>query len=327
MKENNQRKSGQAAEPEAGNAQANGNHSLLTRLVLRTPLSPYRQSGITFRNYLRHPHLLSQKAVGEVEWRVFGRWLAARRPGNMVMFHVGRSGSTVLSETSKQHPRIYWDGEIYEKLFQKWERMDGGIEAQAAQADPLGFLKQRMLRAGRKYYGFEVKFFHLRRLGVELPDFIAGLREAGVTHFIILERKNYLRKIVSSVVAHQKKRFHMAAEVKTNLNLVHLDIQNIEIDRDRKPLQDFMQDYHSSFQELKQILAEENTLYLTYEEDVQFDPQVGYQRLCRFLDLEPSPASVPFGRINPYLLRDMLTNYHQVEEALKDSPYEWMLYE
>ncbi len=33
--------------------------------------------------------------------------------GCVAMFHVGRSGSTVLGDLLDQHPDIFWDSEIY----------------------------------------------------------------------------------------------------------------------------------------------------------------------------------------------------------------------
>ena len=36
------------------------------------------------------------------------------RRGNLVMFHVGRSGSTVLASLLQQHPDMYWDGELFD---------------------------------------------------------------------------------------------------------------------------------------------------------------------------------------------------------------------
>ena len=36
--------------------------------------------------------------------------------GKIAMFHIGRSGSTVVANLLNNHPKILWDGEIYHKL-------------------------------------------------------------------------------------------------------------------------------------------------------------------------------------------------------------------
>jgi len=34
----------------------------------------------------------------------------------VAMFHIGRSGSSVLADMLNQYPNVHWDGEIYETV-------------------------------------------------------------------------------------------------------------------------------------------------------------------------------------------------------------------
>ena len=97
-----------------------------------------------------------------------------------------------------------------------------------------------MGRAGWNSYGFEVKFFHLELTHTALEDYIASLDSLGFADYILLERRNTLRKIVSSVVAHERAEFYRASGGAAQRNPVSLDVDAIQIDRNSKPLIDFL---------------------------------------------------------------------------------------
>jgi hypothetical protein len=59
----------------------------------------------------------------------------------------------------------------------------------------------------------EIKFFHLDHNGIPLGEFLEYLKTTGFTKFIVLERKNYLRKLVSSMTGLRKGAFHAAGSV------------------------------------------------------------------------------------------------------------------
>ena len=54
--------------------------------------------------------------------------LSQFRHCNVVMFHIGRCGSTVVSDLLGQHPDVHWASELYEPIFGKWRRDNAGIE-------------------------------------------------------------------------------------------------------------------------------------------------------------------------------------------------------
>ncbi len=243
------------------------------------------------------------------------------------MFHIGRSGSMVLGDLLRQHPQVFWDSEIYQRLLRDGDKNGTLYPSTASPGDAPEYLRARMPRAGKRFYGFEVKFFHLRRLNVQLSHYVGSLRCLGFTHFVILERKNYLRKIVSSVVAHQKCRFHQPSHEKAVLTRVRLNIDRLQIDRDCKPLVAYLRDYRASFHALNDALSTLNVLRLTYEDDISGDPMVGYRRICEFLGIRRQEAAIRFGRSNPFKLADIIANFEEVERNLLGSGFEWMLRE
>jgi hypothetical protein len=246
---------------------------------------------------------------------------------NVVMFHIGRSGSTVLGDLLGQHPAIFWDAEIYARLFYEWEQQGAVIGANGFALDPVNFLQQRMIQAGERIYGFEIKFFHLKVTHVALPSYVTALHGLGFSHYVLLQRRNTLRKLVSSVIGHQRARWHQPADRGTSLIRISLDVNNVAIDRERKPLLAYLQDYETNFKALAQLLHDRHVLHLSYEEDVSADPQIAYGCVCDFLGLERYPAIIRYGKTNPFPLRAMIANFDEVEGVLSGTPYAWMLYE
>jgi LPS sulfotransferase NodH len=253
--------------------------------------------------------------------------MSALRPGSIAMFHVGRSGSTVLGDLLNQHPKILWDGEIYDPFVRGWA-LGALMKPGDLGLDPIRVLRKRRIRAGARYYGFETKFFHLRLMEVGLPEYVRDLRHNGVDRFVVLERRNYLRKVVSAAVAHERAAFSRAAhDERPRPSRIRLDTEELRIEFSSEPLLAYLEDYREGFARLRELLPEERTLWLTYEEDLSSDPARGYERVCRFVGLEPCPVAVRYGKTNPHPLSEIVDNLEEVERALGGTRYEWMLYE
>ncbi len=251
------------------------------------------------------------------------------RPGNIVMFHIGRCGSTVLASLLDQHNNVMWASEFYVPIFRDWERRNGGKEiAGDMPADAIVLLKEHMRKALHRYYGFEIKPFHLRLIGYHMDSFINHLEEMEFSHYIILDRRNRLKKIISSVIAHQDRlRYHQNKEARPRLKQVNLDVDRVGIDYECKPLLSFLADYDDQVSSLEEKLEKKNLLNLVYEDDVQDDPRVGYRKICDFLSITAKEVQVDLSRTNPFPVRDMIQNYDEVEATLGGTKYEWMLNE
>lgn len=249
---------------------------------------------------------------------------ASQRRGSVAVFHVGRSGSTVLGNLLQQHPQVCWDSEIY---FKKWAF--DGFENRAFDSEK--FLHRQMWIAGSRYYGFEIKFLrdqHLSIVGLELAEYLSQLKRLKITHYVVLERKNYLRRMISQYVGSKTGRRQVAAGSQVKLETLHLDLNSVGFGtlENSMPLLECFAELDRSYRELKQLLDGENLLCLDYETDILASgPQAGYQRVCRFLGLEPLPATVENTRTNPFQIREIVDNYEELESLLKGTRYEWML--
>ena len=279
---------------------------------------------LLFSLFFHNPRRATSRLRSILDARVAGFLFSRPRWGNVVLFHIGRSGSTVLGDLLDQHPRMFWDQEIYRSLEDKAPLLTEGHNPELA-GKALEILRLRMNRVAKEFYGFETKFFQLRLTETTLPNYIEALKHLGITHFIVLERENYLRKVVSSLVSHGKKKSHQSADKQAQLTRLCVDVDNIRIDNNARPLLAYFNEWKQDFDTLRQLLANENVLSLTYETDISTSPTIAYERTCAFLGVAPQKVSVHYGKTNPFKLSEIIENFHEVQQHLSATPFEWML--
>jgi hypothetical protein len=249
-----------------------------------------------------------------------------RLPLPVVMFHVGRSGSRVVGDLLDQQASVTWEGEIYRKAL-AYQRK--GIPAKAKgewPVDPEGLLVARQREHHKEYYGFEVKFQHLERFKIGVPDFLQLLERHGCRHFVVLRRENLLRKVISSRVGSAIGRFHLTEtpEVPTR---VWIDPNRTKVDGVARPLIEALEMFDRQLAELDSLLEGRRHLALTYERDVASDPRVAARKICGFLGIPEGPMEVRYAKTNPWPLRQVIENYGEVRDCLRGTRFEWMLEE
>lgn len=250
-----------------------------------------------------------------------------RRQGHVVMIHVGRSGSTVVGDLLGQHPRIGWDGEIYQRIFAEVERPDGSLPG-IIEFDPIRFAVDAARHHPGAYYGFETKFFHMRWLGMDLPQYLGCIREEmRDLHVVVLERRNLLRMVVSTLNARATQVWHRRDAGPARAHPVTVDVDAVFVNRVAQPLVELLDELHADFAELGRLLVGRPHLWLTYEDDVAADPRRAYDRICSHIGLPAVPAHVRLVRTSPFPLPELILNYQDVAEALKGTAHEWMLEE
>jgi LPS sulfotransferase NodH len=237
-------------------------------------------------------------------------------------FHIGRSGSTVLGDLLDQHPAVTWLGEIYE-----WREFRDRPAPPGPGSELLRRLQTRLPAVATPVAGIEAKFYHLHDHRVPLGDFLAELRATGVARcrFIVLRRKNYLRKIVSSLAARQRGQWFARTGQAVPPARVEINPDRVCIDGDAQPLLDYLQDWDAQFDQLDAVLAGEEPLHLTYEDDIEQDPRVAYRKVCGYLGLTPGVPEVRFHRTTPQPLAEVVTTLPAVRQALAGTRYEWMV--
>lgn len=248
--------------------------------------------------------------------------------GNVCMFHMGRTGSSVLADLLDRHPDVHWDGELYYPCLAGEDRRTGRLVTQEMdfRFDPIAEVRRAKRFAGWHWYGFEVKPYHLIWTSYDMPGYIQALRELGFGSFIVLQRRNRLRKLVSSAVAHARGQFVYETDDEPERVRVRLGVEEIGFGRlARNGLIEMLEVYDRNFGALERVLP--NALHLSYEEHVEPDPRIAYRAVCEYLDIPAVPVPVRHRKATPYTLEEVLENYQEVREALTGTPYEWMLQE
>lgn len=258
-----------------------------------------------------------------------GLFLSRSRPCNIATFHLGRSGSRLLANLLRQHPNIVFQGELLSPGRLSAHAEGRGLQAGIARK-PMQHLKFRFLMAGTRCYGFETQPTQIQQMRIGLEEYADRLEEIGFSHFILLERKNHLRRIVSMLVARRTSQWHLKSGDSPKLARVELDVEHLLLgrggDTKRRSLVEHLQREQESLSELKRVLGGRRLLCLTYEGDLAASPEESYRRVCEFAGLGHHPVTVQFGKTNPSELRDILTNFSDVERVLRGTSFEWMLY-
>ena len=234
------------------------------------------------------------------------------------MFHAGRSGSTVLTDLLRQHPKIFWDGEINNAYIQKWHKKNVVIGNRNF-VEAIRRVQKRMICAPKKkFYGFEALLYDFLFGRINLSDYIKHINNLGINYFIILTRRNILRNIVSHRIAGRSGHYHRSSKEKVQMTRISLDISNL-IEK--------LQNNQNYFRMIDDLTKDKKVLRLSYEDDISQNPAIGYRRVCNFLDIECLKLPVRYKKSNPYKLTELIYNFKEVEHTLHGTPFKWMLYD
>jgi len=260
-----------------------------------------------YKKLIKSKYQLNKKAVDKI------------RKGNIIIFHNGRVGSTVLASLLNQHSKIQWDGELFVKR---------GIYNQHFRDMPIEFLKQKIYQFKTEYYGFELKSMPKQHLGKDeldmtFDDFMTILNDFKFNYYINIKRKNYLKQHISLERVIQKKIRH--TDKKISKDKIIIDVNNIRVGLNYDTMLNNFRLLDEHYLAIESKIADKNSLLLTYEEDILPNPLIAYEKICNLLDIKSENPKIELKRTNPYPIEETVENYSEVCEALRGSKYEWML--
>lgn len=242
---------------------------------------------------------------------------------DVVIWHIGRCGSTVLSNLLSQHPAIQSENEIFQPFLLARNRgetiptMDQVIADVAAR-------KTKAVQAA------EVKFLECQQpeaFGATMKQTLDAFLARGYSRFVVLKRANYLRRMVSHCVAGETRRFFVKVGDEAPLHPITMNVASIRVGSLDRSLLEWFDAFEDGYRRLHALLQGHPVCGVSYEEDIERDPLAGYAKVCRFLGQEPLPARVSFRRTNPFRLAEILRNYAEVADLLRPTPHAWMLVE
>lgn len=219
----------------------------------------------------------------------------------------GRTGSTVLTDLLNCHPDIFCDYEIL-----NLENTKTRIKY------PLQFIDSCSKRAtmkGKSVYGFKVKIEQFRddQKIFDIDTLFKKLQNND-WKFIYLKRSNSLQHKISGIISKDTKVFHVKKSEEFQHGKVKIDCQ-------------LLLDILNWGEELERM-EEENLktiphLRITYEEDL-LDNSVHQQtanKVFRFLNIKEFPVHTKLKKIIPLDLKEIILNYDEMCEFLKDTKF------
>ena len=249
-------------------------------------------------------------------------WNTNHRKSMVAMMHIGRVGSTVLGSMMNQHSKIFWDGEPFERLM----RSNKSNQERFVE----NVLNKSMHNSRSEIYCFATKFMPEQHLWEEcinmnLEEYISLLNDMKIKDFILITRKNYLRQVISVLVGRMKKEWHSQKNTK-KVTKVFINVDSYDAGYDLSlPLIDYFKRIDRQYDLLNEIVGSDKILKLAYEDDIEKDPHIAYNKVCSFLNVKNEKPQIKLKKTNPFDLKDMIENYEEVEKTIKGTKYEWML--
>ncbi|MET6759723.1 hypothetical protein [Pseudoalteromonas sp. NCIMB_1079] len=254
---------------------------------------------------------------------------------NILLVHLGRSGSTVLGNLVDQYPSMNWMGEVFTLAEQKGEIFKSENDLN----NFFGELQPNDLSS----FGAEVKLINILGAVSENEDtsnavkkylqFVHRLSKSYSLTPVLLLRNNVLKRLVSCHSAAKTGVWHVQNGEKNP--------QKSTLNFPVNELKDWDTGFTGSLNEVLHNGAWVNSLLenyfrahnwetLYYEKDIEKDPVYSANKLIDLAVEREEKVDVAFqvkfGRTNPTSLEEKLANYEEISNSI-DSDFRWMLAE
>jgi len=262
------------------------------------------------RRYLSN-HRTSAEAVS----RTMGLLTKPLRETNVTMFHIGRCGSTVVGMLLNQHPEIRWGGEIFASLKRKYGRNSWVWE------DPLRMIRLRTNIHVCRVFGAEIKRKHFEDVNMEVNTIVNKLEKIGYKKYILLRRKNYLKREVSRLVGSEMKKWNFEEDVEPPT--VSIPVESIN----GKNIINHFREIDEFYEKVEKNISDKKLLKINYEEDIKESPKLAFEKIAGWLNLRKVETKVATKKINKKPIKKRISNFEEVRKALDKTKYKWMAQE
>ena len=243
-----------------------------------------------------------------------------------VIFTLPRTGSTLLSKSLNRHPEIFCDDEIFHFSFRDY-----------FSPNQFHFLKLRFLPKKINYItNYPFTYLRLKKFldryftnkpgenfkarGFKLmyyqtfymPGLVSYLKKNNIK-IILLLRENILRNALSDLRARATGIYHNQddnEEERSGLEKLHVDI---------KELQQKMNGIVQQNKKLAEVVSNMDHINIYYEDFTYWDKTMN--NIEGFLHVSAAAISAGAKKLNPDDLEDMIANYDEVENWLKQNNY------
>ena len=245
-------------------------------------------------------------------------------------WHEGRCGSSVLGALLNQHSQIQAANEIFSRYMpRRW-----GNKPVPAMPE---VLQQSVAQAGKPVLQIEIKSLRAQNRSLypelTLEHWFEQLLAHGFRRQVILHRRNGLRRLVSHLMAQRSGVFVQSSGAPPlRREPLTVNTNSIREGAETHDLLHWLDLYASTHRTLVEALerfcaarALPSPLQLIYEDSLEADPQLAYQQLCSWLELEPEPVTLLHRRINPEPLSQLIANWGEICNLIAPTPHAWML--
>ena len=264
------------------------------------------------KSTIRH-FLANNRTAAKAVARTTGLFTKAVRQANVVMFHPGRCGSTVVGMLLNQHPKVKWAGEIFAQIKSKYGKESWVWER------PYEMIRLRTNIHLSKVFGMEVKKKHFNDVKMSKKELAKLLIRMKYNKFIIIKRKNYLNKKVSSIVGRKIGKWNTNEKLEPPRVHVPVNYKN-----GRTIIDDF-RDNDKFFESINDIFRKKDKLEISYEEDIKNDPKKAFNKIVKHIGISRVDVKVETKKINDRPVSDRISNFEQVRDCLRGTKYEWMV--
>lgn len=234
-----------------------------------------------------------------------------------------------------QHPQIQSENEIF-SCFMPRRRGEAPLPTMG------GVFSQAKGRRCKPIQLIEIKYLSSQNRGLyPESDLQAWLREAakhGFNSHILLQRRNGLRRIISHLIAQKTGVYVLRAEETssspTKKEAIEINCQSIHEGFETHSLLEWLEIYEASYLKMQETLSQWATsegcpqpLFLNYEEDLEDMPQIGYAKVCAYLDVTTYHPFLKLRRINDLPLHQLIDNWGTLEALIKPTRFAWMLHQ
>lgn len=239
------------------------------------------------------------------------------------MLHQHRCGSSVLGTMLGTHPEVTWRSEVLTFDRMRWESIGGTVADWPCR--PWRLIDHKRWEMPQGWFGCEITHRNVSDLGLSMQEVIDTAAAKGFSRFIVLERRNHLRRYVSSRIGAARGKLHHNLGEAIEPIRAEIDTLQTGLSCQRSPLLERLQRDHDSMQEMLALTRPYGGLHLVYEDHVEQDPTVAYRMTCEHLGLAPERVEPALQRGNPQPIRELIKDCGPVERALRGTRFEWML--
>lgn len=252
--------------------------------------------------------------------RIMSAFLKPRPDGHVLMLHCGRSGSTLLGDMLDQHPDVFWDGEVVEKLLHKTSQKESvgidHLQGEFSLEDIVNRIANRIrTRSAGRIYGIEIQDYHMDFINCSVEDFLINIKEMGFSKFIYLDR-HPIRKMISHLVATQNNEWHINRNQRASRSKIHIVHDRIYIGHRFTTVKESLDQMIKFKEKSIQFLGADHILKLDYDTDIKFDPMEALSKVCAHLEIPENKPKLKFAKTADLQLSDLVENYSEVESAL-----------